>query len=358
MRTVVISDLHLGSRTGADILRDAQARAALARVLRGADRLVLLGDALELRHGPAVEAIEAARPALETIGDALHPGAEVVLVPGNHDHALLAPWHEHRALAAEGPLGLSATAGPEASEALGRIAEHARPARLRAAYPGVWLRSDVFALHGHFLDCHITVPTFERLAAGFMARAVGPVPQSGATVEDYEAALAPLYAWLHVVARHPRTSFGAERAKSMQGTWRMLTATGRRPLRHRLAAAGWPLAVRALSAAGAGPLKPELSGVELRRAGLKAMHEVTGRLGIDARWVLFGHTHRAGPLPGDDPAEWGRLVNTGCWVHEPTFAGSDPRSPYRAGTYVELDGTPGTPPRVRNVFSEAERRPA
>ena len=28
------------------------------------------------------------------------------------------------------------------------------------------------------------------------------------------------------------------------------------------------------------------------------------RLGVPARHVIFGHSHRAGPLPGDDVAEW------------------------------------------------------
>ena len=51
------------------------------------------------------------------------------------------------------------------------------------------------------------------------------------------------------------------------------------------------------------------------------MGEVVARLGIEAEQVVFGHIHRAGPFP-DDPAEWvartgARLVNTGCWVHEP-----------------------------------------
>jgi hypothetical protein len=356
VRTVVVSDLHLGSRTDADVLRGPDARAALAEVLEGAGRVVLLGDTLELRHGPVADALEAAAPALETIGDALRPGTEVVLVPGNHDHALLGPWLEHRALEREGPLGLAERTGVDASEAVARLADLVRPARLTLAYPGLWLREDVYATHGHYLDRHFTVPTFERIASGLMARVAGHVPER-ATPADYEAALGPLYAWLHVVARHTTTSFGAERQRSSQNAWTILTAKGPRPVRHRLLAAGFPWAVRLLNLAGAGPVSSELSGPELRRAGLRAMGEVVDRLGLDARWVLFGHTHRPGPLPRDDAAEWGRLVNTGSWVHEATFLGDEPReSPYFPGTYVEVDDTPGTPPRVRNALRE--RRPA
>ena len=42
------------------------------------------------------------------------------------------------------------------------MAEWASPARVRFAYPGLWLREDVYATHGHYLDCHLTVPTVER----------------------------------------------------------------------------------------------------------------------------------------------------------------------------------------------------
>ena len=67
------------------------------------------------------------------------------------------------------------------------------------------------------------------------------------------------------------------------------------------------------------------------------------RLGIEAEHVLFGHTHRAGPLPADDHGEWragtgARLHNTGCWVDEPHSsrrAGRD--GALLAGRAIELD---------------------
>jgi hypothetical protein len=43
VRTLVISDLHLGSRNGVDVLRRPAARDALLEALDGVDRLVLLG---------------------------------------------------------------------------------------------------------------------------------------------------------------------------------------------------------------------------------------------------------------------------------------------------------------------------
>ena len=108
MRTLVVSDLHLGGRTGVDVLRDPVAREPLLAELARTSRLVLLGDTLELRHGPAREALARARPALEAIGAALPAGAEVVLVPGNHDHALAAPWLDAR----RKPLGLETRVRP------------------------------------------------------------------------------------------------------------------------------------------------------------------------------------------------------------------------------------------------------
>ena len=63
-----------------------------------------------------------------------------------------------------------------------------------------------------------------------------------------------------------------------------------------------------------------------------------GRLGVRAPHVICGHSHRSGPWPGDDLAEWttragGRVHNTGSWVYQPHFLRGDPtQSPYWPGT--------------------------
>ena len=112
-----------------------------------------------------------AGPFLSEAGDALGPGGELLLLAGNHDHGLVAGWIDAR-LQSEpsGFLGLRAGGARHAGRLATRLAELARPARPRFAYPGVWLRDDVYAIHGHYVDLHSTVPTFERLAAGAMAR--------------------------------------------------------------------------------------------------------------------------------------------------------------------------------------------
>jgi hypothetical protein len=112
--------------------------------------------------------------------------------------------------------------------------------------------------------------------------------------------------------------------------------------------------VGALNRARLGPLRADVSGPELRRGGLRGFSEVLARLGVRARYVVFGHTHRAGPLPDDKAAEWSRpdgtsMVNAGCWVREPKFLGPDPaKSPYRPGFCVLLHD--GDPPQVLNLL--------
>jgi hypothetical protein len=337
MRTLVVSDLHLGDRHGGDVLlREPAAREALVAALAEADRLVLLGDVVELRHGPQRAALAAAAPVLAELGAAM-AGRPVVLVPGNHDHALAARWHE------EAPaLGLDERRSPaEASPAAAELAAALAPAQVEVAYPGLWLRDDVYATHGHYLDVHSTTPTVERLGAGLMARLAGAPPRHGAQPAHYEAILAPLYAWIHAAAQRPSPTGRGAGAGASGRFYDTLTATGRRPLRARALAAGFPLAVGALNRAGLGPLHRDISGPGLRRGGLRGMRETLRRLDVGAGHVVFGHTHRAGPLAGDDPAEWAGLVNAGCWVRDPSFA-TAPGRPYWPGTVVEVgdDGPP------------------
>ena len=104
------------------------------------------------------------------------PTRQFVVLAGNHDHGLAAGWIDAR-LQTEpaGFLGLEQHF--EAHGPLARaLAEAARPARLQFAYPGLWLRDDVYAFHGHYADAHATVPTFERILVGAMAKWIAPLP--------------------------------------------------------------------------------------------------------------------------------------------------------------------------------------
>src|SRR5205823_7109884 len=188
-------------------LRVPALREPLLELARGAERVVLLGDLLELRHGPPRGALGAARPFMEELGQAL-AGSELVIVAGNHDHLMIEPWLAMRG-EREDPraLALEQLIEPRAASPIAqRLAEWAAPAHTRVAYPGLWVRPDVYATHGHYLDCHLTVPTIERLSVGVMARLLGRHPESFHSVEDYEAVTAPMYAWRHAVARSARTT--------------------------------------------------------------------------------------------------------------------------------------------------------
>jgi hypothetical protein len=353
VRQLLISDLHIGTRQRSDVLRRDDVRAALVAGLEGVDRLVLLGDTVELRHGPQAEALALARPLLEAAGRALGPDGEVLLLPGNHDHALIRPWIDRRR--SEGrpaPMGLTEAPDWRDDEPLARIAAWVAPAALRVAYPGVWLRDDVFATHGHYLDPHFTIPTFERITAGVMRRVIGPPPEHAAP-DDYERILEPAYAWLHAMAQHAGDDGGLVARSPAARVWRRLSeGSSHRPVRSWALRTSFGLAVASLNRAGLGPLQADVSGVELRRAGLRAMGQVTERLGVGAPHVIFGHTHRAGPRSGDEGSEWGtpsggRLWNTGTWVLEGHFLATGPaRNPYWPGAAVRLEDT-GDPEPVR-----------
>jgi len=89
VRTLVVSDLHLGARLRRDVLRRAEALEALLAALEDVERLVLLGDVVELLEGRPERAMEVAEPVLRAVAARLGRGREVVLVPGNHDAALV-----------------------------------------------------------------------------------------------------------------------------------------------------------------------------------------------------------------------------------------------------------------------------
>ncbi len=91
MVTAIVSDLHLGALGESDVARVPARRERLLHALAGADRVVLLGDVLELRHRPLAELLELVRPFFEEVGN-VAAGRSVLIVPGNHDHALAEPW--------------------------------------------------------------------------------------------------------------------------------------------------------------------------------------------------------------------------------------------------------------------------
>jgi hypothetical protein len=350
VRTAIVSDLHLGSAFGEDLLRDAGIRRTLLEELDRAERLVLLGDVVELRELPLATALEGARPFFEEVGEAM-AGKPVVLVPGNHDYRLAEPLLEKLAL--EGtPLGLEHRGEP-AGEATERIATWLGEAELQIAYPGIWLRDDVYATHGHYMDCHLTLPRIECIAAAASMRTLGPLPESPGPA-DYERVLRPVYGLTFGLAQGGAT----HRARPSERAWRSLSSNGRRGRARRTALrAAVPAGIWGVNRLLRSNFEVDISADAISRSGIAGAAELTERLGIEATHTINGHTHRGGPWEGE--AEWTltgdrRLHNTGSWVFASAF--HHPGTPpglYWPGTVTWLEDS--GPPRRSRLLLERSR---
>ena len=323
MRTLVVSDLHLGARLERDVLRDPVVQAQLLDALRGIDRLVLLGDTVELLEGHPREAMSIAKPVLRAIGRALGPDRQVVVVPGNHDRALIRPWLE----AHVADLGVDTEVSADAGRELAAFSEWLAPARMSVRYPGVWLADGIWATHGHYLDRHLLPVSAYGVARGLL----GPRPADLSSAADYEAGphLTRLEGILTGLLPRALSGLLDDLAAALRAAvTASSTSSVHRPWARNLAAG-----------------LARVLGLQMRRAAIPALAQVTSHLGIAANTVIFGHVHRLGPVAGDDPAEWivpggeTRIVNSGCWVYEPLLlAHAEPPHPYWPGGAVVLDG--------------------
>ena len=366
MRSAVISDLHLGTVPGNDLLRMPAMRERLFEAAADVDRLVVLGDLAELREAPVGHALETVYEFVEHL-NAAFAGRQVVIAAGNHDHPLVAAWLESRRLRPK-PQALPVASCVKAprSGPLGAIVRRMPDCEVMLAYPGIQLREDVYATHGHYLDLHMSVPTLETIAISLFARIEGHEPDEFDSPDQYEAVLAPIYALVYSAvqgrttaarplasgasvrmwgAMHPETTDLVSRARAIA-------------LRRGLV----PAAAGLLNAAGLGPFGTEMTGPALRRAGIAALCQVIERLEVDADWVIYGHTHRTGPLP--DEGDWraptgARLMNCGSWTWSPQLAGGTAgQGPYWPGGMVVVDED--GPPRLVRVLenvSESEMPP-
>jgi hypothetical protein len=346
MRTAIVSDLHLGSARGGDVLRDAGVRRALLEEIGDADRVVLLGDVVELRDRPLGPALELSRPFFEDLGAAIGD-REVTIVPGNHDHRFAEPLLDDLSLAGAGELGLEHTHGPSPGPTAA-IDDWLGPAQLRMAYPGLWIREDVYATHGHYMDAHLALPRAECVAVAAMIRASGPLPERAAP-GDYERVLRPIYGFGFGVAQVRPAPVVRNQGRISEAAWETLAGADearRGGLGERAFRAGFPAGIWALNRLLRSDFEADVSGQAIFRGGVVAATETARRLGLEGVHVINGHSHRAGPLEGE--AEWplrggGRLHNTGSWVFASAFhLPGDPPNAYWPGTltWVEDSGPP------------------
>jgi predicted phosphodiesterase len=334
VRTLVVSDFHIGRGGRRAVLERPAARHRLISALEGVDRLVLLGDIVELLERPVREALAAAEPLLRAVGAKLGAGREVVLVPGNHDRALIAQWLRDR----REPLDVDTEVPADASPALRRIAEWLGPARVRVRYPGVWLADGVFATHGHYLDRHLLPASNYGLTRGLLGRP--PVDET--RPDEYE---------------HGSQS-------RLSGIQKRLPGPLRWPLRQALGvvrAATMPAAPTNLVTPRWAPLTAPVLSFQMQHASIPALAHVTARLGVEADAVIFGHVHRLGPLEQDDPGDWQAptgapaLFNTGSWLYEPLLLhGAQPPHPYWPGGAIIVDD--GRPPRAVGLLDGLDAR--
>lgn len=350
--TLLISDLHLGGRLNTDVLRSPKVREQLKERIADVDRLILLGDVLEFRHSPQRDALREGLPILSDLSGALRKGAEVVIVPGNHDWSFLERWNARRAADDDpSPLLLDNAIGAlDASEAGSAVAQ-AMHRTIEFRYPGMWVEDGIYATHGHYLDVHALLPTVERLGAGALQRLSGEMVPLAAKPVDYERVLAPWYAFIGASVERISAASSTRRATTGARAYERLKS--RRPSATAFTV-GLRAGVAALNATGIGPLSAELSGQAMIASAMHGIDEVDARLSIGADHLIFGHCHRPGPLAADDAEAWltrvgTKLYNTGNWVYEPRFqksAGED--GAYWPGTGVVIDG--GGPPRVDRIL--------
>lgn len=343
MRTLLVSDLHLGNRAGRDVIRQPVARNRLLDALEGVDRLVLLGDTAELRHRHPARSLTAAEPVLRAIGERVgaRPGAEVIVVPGNHDRPLLRPWLREQ----ERTLGVSAGVEPGVTRGLSQVVSWLGPATVRVAYPGVWLGERTYATHGHYLDRHLVPESAFGLPRG---RLRAPVSELGRP-RDYE--------WRVHRRRRPRPADRSLGRLLAGGVETAVRQVGRTLL---------PAVPELLMQADLASVSSRLLDAQMRHAALPAIGRVIQRLGIHADFVIFGHVHRLGPVAGDRPGQWRtapdgpKLFNTGSWLYEPLLLdGATPPSPYWPGGAILIENE--DEPRPLNLLeglTAAELNPA
>jgi UDP-2,3-diacylglucosamine pyrophosphatase LpxH len=312
MRTLVISDVHLGQAGGISVLTRPRPLAALLSALDAHDRLVLLGDTVEMQESHPLQSFAVAEPVLRAIAERLGPDKQLLLVPGNHDHGLVRDWARARG----DELSRENRVPPDASPQLELLVSWLAATRAEVHYPGLWLGDGIWATHGHYLNHYLRPVSSYGLHP--------PTKVEPAAPADFE----------HVShERHPHLRDGMLPERWLD-----------RHLPTRFA-----------------PVNAFLLNRQMQRHALPAMATVVRALGVDAASVVFGHVHRRGPRAGDNRTRWAgddrgpQLVCTGSWRYEPVVVrGLDARAAYWPGGAVTI-GEDGMPRSIGLLDGLSER---
>lgn len=286
--------MHLGQGGGVSVLSRPRPLAALLEAIERHDRLVLLGDAVEMQESHPLQSFPVAEPVLRAIAEAMGGRRQLLLVPGNHDHRLVSEWTRAQGNALARENLVPGDASPQLETVLSWLAA----TRVEVHYPGVLLAAGIWATHGHYLNHYLRPVSSYGLHPPTRAQPAGPA--------EFE------YIGGH---REPHLRDGLLPERALD-----------RHLPPRLA-----------------PLSARLLDRQMQRHALPAMAKVVQALGVEAQVVVFGHVHRRGPRSRDAPERWtvggdgAQLLNTGSWRYEPVVVrGLDAQASYWPGGAVSI----------------------
>ncbi len=391
MRALVISDTHFGAWTGEDILSQPDTLTLLEPHL-DVDEVIFLGDMFDFLFASLRDAFRAADGLFDLLRERMQ-GKRFVFLAGNHDHHLIR--REEEAL-----LELELATGLPSHELEGELrrADFFRRflqrrldgVEIDIRYP-TYTFSGVLCTHGHYLDFHArragTAPG-KLLARVLWAIAVGGKEHTP-TVDDYEATITMLTAFLYLIAQLPNGTHAQSRAFAGFHTLAHAIRVGTAPVRAVEHAAAW-MAERASAFDGRLLHMRRHAGIEASYHGARSQEaerrRVTGAPGgsevanytvarmirprdpaghaVDAfekvvanlGWardtdkIVFAHTHQ--PLDGVSTPEGSvRYWNTGSWIYEPDLSSYDAYVSYLRhawpGTAVLIDSDEPQPRLLR-----------
>lgn len=360
MRTLVVSDLHIGARDRFSVIERPAVLEVMLKEIDRCDRLVLLGDLVELLEAEAGRTLRVARPILRAIGARVGPDRQIIYLPGNHDRGAIRGW-----IRATGPaIETESVVPPSASPLLAAVVEALAPAPVEVRYPGVWLSDRIWAHHGHYLNRYLHPDQ----AYGVMPRRRERTPAGRSRPIDFEprrlgGGLGGGGGGLRSLVRYMplRAALGLEDAGELARAATMPPTGELRPV------SGGPVSGAAGPRSPGYPdeplvpintfksrlhdrlLHPSLSPIiayllslQVRSHSIPAVARAAHDLGIEPEYLLFGHVHRRGPIEGEDLDQWNawgpKILNTGSWRWEPVLVQRvSPPHPYWPGGAIVID---------------------